>query len=773
MYKIITKEKLFFLLKSAFIMGILLALADLITFIFYGDKNNVILTSFTMILLDFGLSSLIILLVSPIYLLLNKLNSNLSKIFVYIIALVLLLSSTSLNKYYATTRLSLGSDLYGYSIEDIKMIINTSSDVSLASFWSVGVFLVLMVLGFKYLIINSKSAKILSAFSLLSITFLTVNGLAKKPLQTNLSFFVADSLQYLNNSQTAKSKNWTETNPFPLIRNNDQTEDIFGKYIKLNAQKPNIVMIVVEGLGRDFTGENAEYPGLMPFLDSLANKSLNWTNFVSNAGRSFGALPSILGSLPFGKNGFLDLEVLPEHISLISQLKKSNYKTAYFEGGDADFDRKLKYLNHEGMESIVDANNYSSVYKKAYSADGFSWGYPDAEIFKKALNDIKPLTQPRFDLILTISNHEPFVFNDKEKFVAQAEKILNESKMPDNKKAILKKYKEIAAALLYTDTNIREFLEKYKSHPNYDNTIFVITGDHRLIPIPQKDEICRYHVPLIVYSKMLTKPEKFLGISSHMDIMPTILTMINNKYGEKKLAKVPWIGNGLSGARTFKNDKSIPLSRHKGAVKDFISGNKFLADQTLYEITENFEITEISNNTDYAAIENKLLNFKEINSYVTQQNKILPANLVEKKTNNTTFTKEQLAIVDKYLKPKPQEDPFLIAREVAFKKQYDDAILLCNYIIKDSPNHFDCRTLKGRIYAWNGEFEKAENELKAIISRSPRYKDAYNAILDLYWWNNKPEKAKELAKQAKENINDDAEFQKDVSIALKRFDKSI
>ncbi|HLO42913.1 MAG TPA: sulfatase-like hydrolase/transferase [Leadbetterella sp.] len=773
MYKILTKENLSFLVKSAFVIGFILALADLLTLLLYGEKTTVLLTSIKLIVVDFGLSSLSMLLIAPIFLLISKLHSTSGRFFVYIVAFLLLLSGSLLNKYYATTHLSLGSDLYGYSLSDIKMIINTSSDISLTSFWPIVVLVGLLIGMFKLLKINNKQTIGLAAFLLLSVAFFTINSLAQKPTQSNLSFFVKDSFEYLQNNKSSKTNNWDESNPFPLLRDNDQTEDLFGKYLNLKAEKPNIVMIVVEGLGRDFTGENAEYPGFTPFLDSLANKSLYWTNFVSNAGRSFGALPSILGSLPFGKNGFLDLENLPEHISLINQLKKSNYKTAYFEGGDADFDRKLKYLNHEGMESIVDANNYGSEYKKAPSKDGFSWGYPDAEIFKKALNDIKPIAQPRFDLILTISNHEPFVFNDKEKFLAQADMMLSKSTLASNKKNILNKYKDIVAALLYTDASIKEFMEKYKTHPNYDNTIFVITGDHRLIPIPQKDEICRYHVPLIVHSPMLTKPEKFLGISSHMDIMPTILAMINNKYGEKNIEKVPWIGTGLSGALSFANEKNIPLSRHKGAVKDFISGSKFLSDKTLYEINEKFEISEISNDDEYNNIENKLVKFQEINNYVTQNNKIIPPNLVEKKTNVQSFTKEQLGIIDRYLKPKSEEDPFMVAREIAFKKQYDDALLLCNYIIKDSPNHFDCRTLKGRIYAWSGDFENAENELKAIIDRSPRYKDAYSAILDLYWWNDKPEKAKELAKKAKENINDDTEFQKTISTAMKRFDKSI
>jgi phosphoglycerol transferase MdoB-like AlkP superfamily enzyme len=773
MNKIFTKMNLSFLIKSAIAIGLTLAAADLLTHILYGNKTSFVINSIKLIVLDFGLGSLVILILTPLFLLISLIHSSVAKGIVYTIGFIVLIAGLLLNKYFATTRLSLGSDLYGYSIKDIKMIVSTSSDISLLSFWPLVVFILLFIGSLKFLKVKEKQNMWVGAFLMLSIVFCAADSFSKKPVQSNLSFFVKDSFEYLQSSKSAKSVAWDTTNPYPLLRDNNKTDDVLGKYINLNSTKPNIVMIVVEGLGRDFSGDDAEYPGFTPFLDSLATQSLSWTNFVSNAGRSFGALPSILGSLPFGKNGFLDLETLPDHISLINQLKKSNYKTAYFEGGDADFDRKLKYLNLEGMENIVDDNNYEADYKKASSKDGFSWGYPDSEIFRKALNDMKPLAQPRFDLILTISNHEPFVFPDKEKYLEMADRKLDESNYSSTKKSIINKHKDILAALLYTDASIKGFIEKYKSSPNYENTIFIITGDHRLIPIPQKNEICRYHVPLIIHSPMLRKAEKFKGISSHMDIMPSILALINNKYGEKPLDKVPWIGTGLSESLEFKSQKDIPLSRYKGAIKDFISGNKFLSDNTLFEIGETFEISEINDDNENEKVRDKLGHFQQINNYVTQNNKIIPSNLAQKKANVTSFTKEQMVIIDKHLKNKAEEDPFMVAREVAFKKQYNEALLLCNYIIKDSPNHFDCRTLKGRIYAWNGDFENAETELKAIIDRSPRYKDAYSAMLDLYWWNDMQQKAKDLAKKAKDNISDDADFQKSIKIAMDRFNKSI
>jgi phosphoglycerol transferase MdoB-like AlkP superfamily enzyme len=50
---------------------------------------------------------------------------------------------------------------------------------------------------------------------------------------------------------------------------------------------------------------------------------------------------------------------------------------------------------------------------------------------------------------------------------------------------------------------LRGFFDAYSKRSDFNNTIFLITGDHRMPEIPMSDKIDRYHVPLIVYSPML------------------------------------------------------------------------------------------------------------------------------------------------------------------------------------------------------------------------------------------------------------------------------
>jgi hypothetical protein len=56
-------------------------------------------------------------------------------------------------------------------------------------------------------------------------------------------------------------------------------------------------------------------------------------------------IPSILGSLPFGKSGFNDLgNNMPVNNSLIGIMKRAGYHTAFYYGGDSKFDNMKLFL---------------------------------------------------------------------------------------------------------------------------------------------------------------------------------------------------------------------------------------------------------------------------------------------------------------------------------------------------------------------------------------------------------------------------------------------
>ncbi len=706
---------------------------------------------------DFSMGLIIGLVFLPLYLIIKRIKTSLGILIIKILFSIIAIIQLALIGYSLTTHINLGADLIGYSLKDIYTTVTSSISISYLLFLPF-VVVTLLYLGFNKLFnlfgnkINT-TALLIGLFFFGSLNLLVAN--ANKPTSQNkLHFLIADIIRSKNDRAQASDGNITYKKEFPLEKPFADTKDVLAPFFNIHAEKPNIVFIIVEGLGSDFV-DKGEYKGFTPYLDSLTNKSLYWQNFVSNAGRTFGALPSIMGSLPFGENGFMEMNELPKHNSLISILKTNGYTSSYYCGDDSNFERKNIFLEYNGIDNIIDVNKFGPSYVATKKNEGgFSWGYPDSEIFRKTLSEIKDKKQPRLDIVMTLSNHEPFEIPSKNIYLDKVERILKTKSYFEHNK--MNDYKDIFAALLYTDNSIKNFIEAYSKKPEYSNTIFIITGDHRLIPIPQKDNLSRFHVPLYIFSPMLKKTAKFKSISSHRDITPSLVSFLVNNYKLNKIEKTSWLGQGLDTARQFRSTQNISFMRYKGSINDYIYKDYFYSGGSLSKIDENFNISE-TNNDMLETITNSFNDFKKLNSYLTSKNKINNTAISFKKPS-FEFTKEELATIQKLTKGLDFDQAFLLARDLAFKKDHKNAQLICNYLLNKKPDSADTRTLKGRILAWDGDYKNAEIEMLEVVKRTPFYNDSYLALMDLYNWSKQDSKAIKIAKKALGNQVKNAEL---------------
>jgi lipopolysaccharide biosynthesis regulator YciM len=90
------------------------------------------------------------------------------------------------------------------------------------------------------------------------------------------------------------------------------------------------------------------------------------------------------------------------------------------------------------------------------------------------------------------------------------------------------------------------------------------------------------------------------------------------------------------------------------------------------------------------------------------------------------------------------DEYYKIARDLAFKKDYEKSLLLCRYILSEKARHVDTKILTGRINAWRGNSEAAIEILKECIKMNPDYVDSYAALFDVYFWNKLNREALEL-----------------------------
>lgn len=749
-----------YLCFSLVIIFWLISIFETFAKIFIGIKiPNITHVLFYKIINDFIAVLLISLLFLSIYIVLYYSKKDKKDIVIKILFTTIIIIQFALTKYHLTTLVNLGADFLGYSVSDMFITVSASESFSVLYFVPFIAFPILFWAINKYIISKTNSKTLLlSSFILLLISlgthFLFVRS-SETTYQNKLAYFTKEIIRFQKDKKQFNVADLKYKKEYPLLKPFTATPDVLAPFFNIKEQKPNIVMIIVEGLGSEFIGKN-EYRGFTPYLDALISKSLYWENFISNSGRTFGALPSILGSLPYGSKGFLEMQTLPSHSSLISILKSNGYNTSFYCGDESSFDHRINFLEYNNIDNITDVNTFGPNYKKtAENSGGFSWGYPDAEIFRKTLTEINTKKGPRLDIVMTLTNHEPFDFPEKDEYLKKVDAIVKNNKYLLLSKSEIETYKNIYAAILYTDNSINNFIKSYAKRPDYKNTIFVITGDHRLIPIAQKDKLCRFHVPLYIYSPMLKRTQSFKSVSSHWDITPSLLSFLVNNYKMNKLEKTAWMSSGLDTVKNFRNIHTIPIMQNKGTVNDLIYKDYLYSNGDIFKIDQNFETTRISDSDILKTIEDTLFEAKKLNIYLTQKNKIIPKSLLIYTKPSFNFSKEDLVLIKKLAKGLNNDQIFFKARDLAFNHQRNEARLLCNYILNDMPNYADVRTLKGRTLAWDKEYKNAEKEFLEVIKRNPFYYDSYIALMDMYWWTNQDIKGIAIGKKALNNqIND-------------------
>lgn len=664
---------------------------------------------------------------------------------VFAFLILVLLIEGMLISYYCTALVPLGSDLLGYSFADIRETISNSGGISILPI--VGA-LVMIALFFGLYKLTSKYYHYIGRmypFTIILFSlFISTLFLEGKPINQNKTQYLALNLY----SSTTEDTSYQADVEYPMIKSG-VIENVLEPYFELKEKQPNLVFIIVEGLGRDFVGPGAEFGGFTPFLDSLTTKSLYWENCLSTTGRTFGVIPGLLGSLPFGKSGFMELEKYPNKLTLFSILKNNGYHTSFYQGTNSSFDGVDKFLLSENLDFVLDKSGFGNQYKlQAEDAAGSTWGYPDKELFRKSMSLPRDGKQPRLEGYMTISNHEPFIPPNREFFEKEASKILASKTFDSRTEKIIKKNKNVFATLLYTDSSVKLALESYKKQPNYENTIFIITGDHRLIPIPQRNAISRFHVPLIMYSPLLKESRKMSGVSSHFDVTPSLLALLENAYEMKMPKKVAWMGGALDTSEEFRSVKNIPLMRNKNELKEYISKDKVFSDGTVYTLDAKMNLGTAFGDGD---AEDLLKAFKSMNAYVTTSNKIIPDSLAIFTLKKEKFSNSELVWFNSLTNDYNSDKLYFKARDIAFDKEFDKALLLCRYILSETPSHIDTKILTGRVNAWQGDREKSIEILRDCIKMNPNYVDSYAALFDVYFWAGRHKDALELITQVQQN----------------------
>lgn len=588
-----------------------------------------------------------------VYLILGFIRYSLSKLMLILSFSFVIIVQFVLFLYFSESRNLLGADVFYYSASEMKQILEASGILSLKN---IAFFIILLLASvIPFTAVSKKPFKTPYAGAILLLL-----GMATYLFNiNNFASFVNGSNEFVYNASTSKWRYFLHSNVsdyfekhpeflairtttaqelpgaesnFPFLRNED-TEDILGPYLHKTAQAPNLVIIIVEGLGHAYSSPSGYVGNFTPFIDSLSKKSLYWQNNLSSSGRTFAVLSTLTGSLPFGSQGFLELDKLPNHFNLFNILKKNGFNTGFFYGGNSSFDFMKKFLQFSKVDTLIDQAAFAAPYKKLPENNGNSWGYEDQAVFSKMLETQKIQPHPYFHVLLTLSTHNPFLINNASYYENIFNKRLTSKDLSaENKKWAIENRKQLVSVLNLDDA-LHQFFKEYQKRADFANTLFVITGDHAMPEIPIQSKIDRYHVPLIIYSPLLKMNRSFRNTVSHFDVTPSLLAYYRENYGLNTPKQVTWIGRGLKKGIT--TETGVAMMQSKNQLIDFVYGDYHLSSDKLYKLDSYLNEDIIDDAALYKAISSRFESFKRENQKFSMQNKLAPDSVYANYFNHT------------------------------------------------------------------------------------------------------------------------------------------
>lgn len=560
---------------------------------------------------------------------------------------IMLLCETALIEYYTITLDPLGREFFEYEFSEIFHTIQASVNLTAGHFLPY----VLVVVGFSGVAIGlsyyiptkgkNLSSKIGFGVAVWIVFGILIGwgvfpeeedfqGSAYYHLFSNKLILFADEVRGGTGTGALGEYQGPE---YPLLRPAD-APDVLSSHLKERTRPPNIVFVIVEGLGKAFVGPDAKWGGFAPYLDSLRHESLYWPNALSTSGSSFNAVPALFGSPPYDSQRYPTELVeefgmrMPDHRSLISILEKNGYRTNFYTGSDASYNSVGTFLRYQDIGEIVDKGDFASKFQTKNAKHRRMWGHPDKAIVRQALSRMKVeatdrAESTRLDIVRTTSLHTPFDIPKEEQYLRKARRRIEQLDVRQERKEEYRRYEEVLAELLYADDAVRLLIESYADRPDYGRTLFVITGDHPTNSIPRNETVLSpFRVPLFLFSPMVEDPEVFPPLASHLQVTPTLLSHLTSQYDITQPDSVHWMGDLLDTSSTFKADVTMPLLRNKGTFGGYVNEGYLLNGDRAYTIHKDLSL-EPAGSKVVDELKAELQAHRRMTRYIVREDKLM------------------------------------------------------------------------------------------------------------------------------------------------------
>lgn len=281
------------------------------------------------------------------------------------------------------------------------------------------------------------------------------------------------------------------------------------------TRQQNVVILIMESFGQEYMGAVNGTNGFTPFLDSLAERGLFFTNNYANGRRTIVAMQSILAGLPpLMSEPLMRSQYANVRIKALGEsLGRRGYRTAFFHGGHNGTMYFDQFARMAGFREYYGFDEYPAAKRD----DDGAWGVYDDPFFQFMLEKVSGFEQPFLVGFYSLTSHHPYpvpaAFKDR----------------------FPKGSLEIFESLGYADHALAHFFAEAEQQEWYKDTLFVVTGDHTEKPYLDEynHEIGRYRVPLIFFQPdRAWPPVDTSQVTQHADIVASILDVLGVDEGE-------------------------------------------------------------------------------------------------------------------------------------------------------------------------------------------------------------------------------------------------
>ena len=242
----------------------------------------------------------------------------------------------------------------------------------------------------------------------------------------------------------------------------------------LKHNRPNVVLVMLESLGRTVVDEVVDGRAVAPNLQRIKSEGIWFENIFANSYRTDRGTVAVLSGYP--AHPVISVMKYPQKAhtlpAIARSLRDEGYATSFMYGGDANFTNTISYLYGTGVERITDKAQMS------FDAPTNKWGYADDVVcpyFADEVIELSKQDKPFFATLLTLSSHEPFDVP----YSAFEDKILN--------------------SVAYTDEAVGAMINKWRESPAWDNMVVILIADHGM-PYPASlttGALERQRIPMI------------------------------------------------------------------------------------------------------------------------------------------------------------------------------------------------------------------------------------------------------------------------------------